>query len=321
MTDLSAPRTQDHPDPGLPEMGPRVTDVEPTARRHARRQVGGMLGVATVLVLASVVFYFGFTVGAGGDGDLGDLRISNLVLGLTLGVGLLLAGIGVVHWSRVLMTNTQIIENRSAADAVGAGFGRRRLLRNALVGTVVLLPLPAVAALRGLDPGAFARREHTAWDEGVRLLSDGGYRPIRVSDVQLGEMVNVMPASFLDLPEAGPARPNERARSPVVLVRIQPGDLTPARGRENWHVDGIVAYSKICTHVGCPVSLYERTTHHLLCPCHQATFDLADNGAVVFGPATRPLPQLPLGVDDDGYLIAQSDFTEPIGPSYWERDA
>jgi ubiquinol-cytochrome c reductase iron-sulfur subunit len=102
---------------------------------------------------------------------------------------------------------------------------------------------------------------------------------------------------------------------------MRPDELAPADGRENWHVDGIVAYSKICTHAGCPVSLYEATTHHLLCPCHQATFDLADNGAVVFGPATRSLPQLPLAVDDDGVLVAQSDFTEAVGPSYWEREA
>lgn len=335
MTDLSSSRVRDHrvADPGLPDVNPRATGVEFEARRRARRQVVGMLAVATLLVLAAVVFYFGFTGDAPErDVDLGDLRNSNLALGLALGVGLLVAGIGVVQWSRLLMIDTRVVELRTPSDAgrstrrrfgggTGDGLGRRRLLRNALFGALVLLPLPAVVALRGLEAGAPARREHTAWDEGVRLLTDGGYRPIRVSDIQAGEMVSVMPASFLDLPEAGPARPNERARSPVVLVRIPPAELSPARGRENWQVDGIVAYSKICTHVGCPVSLYERTTHHMLCPCHQATFDLADNGAVVFGPATRPLPQLPLRVDDDGYLVAQSDFTEPVGPSYWERDA
>jgi ubiquinol-cytochrome c reductase iron-sulfur subunit len=72
--------------------------------------------------------------------------------------------------------------------------------------------------------------------------------------------------------------------------------------------------------VGCPISLYERTTHHVLCPCHQTTFDLADHARVTFGPAARPLPQLPLALDDEGYLIAQSDFIEAVGPSFWERD-
>ena len=101
---------------------------------------------------------------------------------------------------------------------------------------------------------------------------------------------------------------------------MEPGDIKPGKGRENWDVNGIVAYSKICTHVGCPISLNERTTHHLLCPCHQSTFDLADSGKVIFGPAGRPLPQLPFEVDDEGYLVAQSDFIEPVGPSFWERD-
>ncbi len=309
MTDLNSPRS-------------------PGARQRAKRQIAGTFTVALVLVVASVVFYFVFGVKAGGNDDVGDLQVSNLVLGLTLGLALLIAGVGVVRWSRTLMTSTEIVEERSSSDAgdsilhgsQGAWLGRRRLIRNSVLGALALLPLPAVLALRGLDPAASTRREHTAWAKGVRLLTDVSYRTIRASDIQVGEMVNVMPASFLDLPEEGPARENERAKAPVVLVRIRSDELAPAEGRENWHVDGIIAYSKICTHVGCPVSLYDRTTHHLLCPCHQATFDLADNGAVVFGPATRSLPQLPLAVDDDGFLVAQSDFPEPVGPSYWERE-
>jgi ubiquinol-cytochrome c reductase iron-sulfur subunit len=103
------------------------------------------------------------------------------------------------------------------------------------------------------------------------------------------------------------------------MVRMDPRDLTESQERAGWSYDGIVAYSKICTHVGCPVALYEQQTHHLLCPCHQSTFDMSDGAKVVFGPASRPLPQLPITVDDEGYLIAQDDFDEPIGPSYWER--
>ena len=87
----------------------------------------------------------------------------------------------------------------------------------------------------------------------------------------------------------------------------------------NWTIDNIVAYSKICTHVGCPVALYEQTTHHILCPCHQSTFDAANGANVIFGPAPRPLPQLPLTTDAQGYLVSQSDFTQPVGPSFWER--
>jgi ubiquinol-cytochrome c reductase iron-sulfur subunit len=111
----------------------------------------------------------------------------------------------------------------------------------------------------------------------------------------------------------------EKAKAVVLLIRMSPEDLKVQPGREDWSFDGIVAYSKICTHVGCPVALYEQQTHHLLCPCHQSTFDVADGAKVVFGPARRPLPQLPIAVDDEGYIIAKDDFNEPIGPSYWER--
>ena len=113
-------------------------------------------------------------------------------------------------------------------------------------------------------------------------------------------------------------RLEQRAKAAVLLMRLNPDDIASAKER-SWGYQGIVAYSKICTHVGCPVGLYEQTTHHLLCPCHQSTFDVADGAKVLFGPAKRPLPQLPIEVDDEGYLIAQSDFTEPIGPSFWER--
>ena len=100
---------------------------------------------------------------------------------------------------------------------------------------------------------------------------------------------------------------------------MREGRNNPSSGRESWTPENLIAYSKICTHVGCPISLWEQQTHHLLCPCHQSTFDLADAGKVVFGPAGRSLPQLPLAVDEEGYLIATSDFHEPVGPSYWER--
>ena len=102
-------------------------------------------------------------------------------------------------------------------------------------------------------------------------------------------------------------------------VAPKAAEIVPGEGRDDWSVDGILCYSKICTHVGCPVALYEQHTHHLLCPCHQSTFDVTDECKVVFGPASRPLPQLPIAVDAEGYLIAQSDFTEPVGPSFWER--
>ena len=102
---------------------------------------------------------------------------------------------------------------------------------------------------------------------------------------------------------------------------MDPNTIKIPESRTDWQVDGILCYSKICTHVGCPISLWEQQTHHLLCPCHQSTFDLGNSGVVVFGPAARSLPQLPITVDAEGYLVARSDFTVPVGPSYFERDS
>jgi ubiquinol-cytochrome c reductase iron-sulfur subunit len=105
----------------------------------------------------------------------------------------------------------------------------------------------------------------------------------------------------------------------IVLIRLPSGLLQPRNDRATWSPQGFIAYSKVCTHAGCPVGLYQAQTHQLLCPCHQSAFDVLNEAKVVFGPAFRALPQLPLAIDPEGYLIAQSDFHEPIGPSYWNR--
>jgi ubiquinol-cytochrome c reductase iron-sulfur subunit len=160
----------------------------------------------------------------------------------------------------------------------------------------------------------------------MRLVRDVVGTPILASEVEVGDLVNAAPEALFPTEENGYEELHgaqlqvDKAKGAIIIVRMDPKDITPLEGREKWTVDGIICYSKICTHVGCPISLYERTTHHVLCPCHQSTFDLADHAKVVFGPAARPLPQLPLAVDEEGYLVAQSDFTEPIGASYWERE-
>jgi ubiquinol-cytochrome c reductase iron-sulfur subunit len=105
----------------------------------------------------------------------------------------------------------------------------------------------------------------------------------------------------------------------VIVVRLRPEDLNLPADRKDWVHDGIIAFSKICSHMGCAVGLYEQQTHHLLCPCHQSTFDVETGAQVIFGPAARPLPQLAITVDSEGYLVAKQGFTEPVGPSFWER--
>jgi ubiquinol-cytochrome c reductase iron-sulfur subunit len=205
-----------------------------------------------------------------------------------------------------------------------SGIGRRPLVRNSLIGAMAFLGLPAIVALRDLGPLPGDKLAHTVWKKGMQVVQDVDGARIRPADMEVGQLVNAEPAVFF--PEGdqeaeyeGTALLQAKAKAAVILVRMNPDDIKPWKGRENWGVDGILCFSKICTHVGCPISLWEQQTHHLLCPCHQSTFDLADNGKVIFGPAGRHLPQLPLAVDSEGYLVATSDFTEPVGPSYWER--
>ncbi|HET7327343.1 MAG TPA: Rieske 2Fe-2S domain-containing protein [Nocardioidaceae bacterium] len=326
--------------PGLPEHEPRPTDVDQGAERRAERQVATLFGVATLLSFGFCVAYFAIPKGALFLG----FSAHNFTLGLTLGGALLLIGIGAIQWAKKLMDDHEITEDRhpasSSADdreatvaafAKGAGdsgIGRRPLIRNSLLGAMGALGLPAIVALRDLGPLPEGKPSETIWRKGMRVVVDVTGEPIRPEDMELGTLVNAEPDILVENAEFdGPDEENleghellaEKAKAAVIMVRMDPRDVTPYEGRENWGVDGILCYSKICTHVGCPISLYEQTTHHLLCPCHQSTFDLADNGEVIFGPAARSLPQLPLAVDDEGYLIAMSDFREPVGPSFWER--
>jgi ubiquinol-cytochrome c reductase iron-sulfur subunit len=146
------------------------------------------------------------------------------------------------------------------------------------------------------------------WRRGTPLVDVEG-QPIAADALDAGGFLTAFPAGA-DIDATG---------SPIVVVRVDPRQLRLPEARRAWAPDGLVAYSKICTHAGCPVGLYEQQTHHLLCPCHQSQFDITHEAEVIFGPAKRPLPQLPITVDSEGYLIARSDFTEPVGPSFWER--
>ena len=145
-------------------------------------------------------------------------------------------------------------------------------------------------------------------------------RPVRPTDLAVGSLISAIPEAQTEIPADTPNNDylNQLAKSAIILVRMRPEEIVSQQG-ENWDYEGILAYSKICTHVGCPTSLYEQQTHHLLCPCHQSTFDISDSGRVVFGPAARSMPQLAITVDSEGYLVAAQGFTEPVGPSFWER--
>ena len=340
----SVPATTDDPiaNPGLPAHTWRPTDVDPKAEKRAERQVAAFFLLSMVFAVLFVVSYFAFDIGEDAD-TFGYLGASNIALGATLGGALLLIGMGIIQWARKLMGDHEIIEMRhpaassdedrtatlAALDAgiEESGIGRRPLVRNTLLGAVGLLGLPAVVLLRDLGPLPGDKLLSTVWEPGMRVVRDVVGTPIKVTDLEIGDLVNAEPEIIFAVDEEGEHILEgvelhvAKSKAAVILLRMEPDDIIPAEGRENWSVSGIVCYSKICTHVGCPISLNERTTHHLLCPCHQSTFDLADSAKVIFGPAARALPQLPIAVDDEGYLIAQSDFTEPVGPSFWERDS
>ncbi|WP_372733987.1 Rieske 2Fe-2S domain-containing protein [Nocardioides sp.] len=339
-------------DPGLPEHQPRPTDVDPALAKRAERQVAALFGLSSVCAILFVVAYFTLDIGDDHSTVLG-LGASTVALGATLGGALLLIGAGLIQWARKLMADHEIVEMRHpsrspdedraatlAALNTGleeSGIGRRPLVRNSLLGSITILLAPAVIMFRDLGPTPNqvaedadylgAGLENTVWDRGVRVVRDVVGTPIRPSDLEVGDLVNAEPETVFAVNEEGEhvlegvALQIAKSKGAVILTRMDPEDNTPGEGREDWAVDGILCYSKICTHVGCPISLNERKTQHLLCPCHQSTFDLANSAKVIFGPAARALPQLPLMVDEEGYLVAQSDFREPVGPSYWERDS
>ena len=332
--------------PGLPAHLPRPTDVDEKAARRAERQVATFFVLSMVCTVLFVVAYFALDIKDGNQETIGGLGASNVALGVSLGLALLFIGIGIIQWARKLMADVEIIEYRHPAVSSPAdreetlaaldmgldesGIGRRPLIRNTLFGALGLMGLPLVVGLRDLGPLPGKKLESTFWKAGTRIVNDVTGLPIKPSDMSIGQLVNAQPEGLVPVSEERPGviylegveLNVEKAKSSLIMVRMEPDDITFSKDSpENWQVGGILAYSKICTHVGCPISLYEQQTHHVLCPCHQSTFDLANAAEVIFGPAARPLPQLPITVDDEGYLVAQSDFTEPVGPSYWERDS
>lgn len=347
--DASATQVQPHdgkgmrggavPNPGLPEHRLRPTDVDEGLEKRAERQIAAMFGLATILTIAFCVAYYAVPEGS----TIFGWSALNFALGVTLGSALLLIGIGAIQWAKKLMDDHEIVEMRHpsvsseedrrvalaalSAGATESGIARRPLIRNSLFGALGVLGLPAVVALTDLGPiGDTSKVASTVWRRGMRVVNDVSGVPIRPEQVVQGQLINGEPAVLVPTGDEerdeelgvlhGVELLNEKAKAAVILVRMRPEEITATEGRENWDVDGIVCYSKICTHVGCPISLYEQTTHHVLCPCHQSTFDLANGAEVLFGPAARPLPQLQLGLDDEGYLIAMGDFEAVVGASY-----
>ena len=305
---------------------PRELPADPQNLKQAKtaeRIVGALFILSFLASIGFIAAYIGLEVGS-----VDAVLRSNLALGLSMSVAFLALAVGAVIWVRYIMPDVELTEQRhvlrsSPADraafketfdegADASQFVKRPMLRRTLIAASVPLAIAPIVLLRDMGPLPGKSLDHTVWRPGMRLLRYGGNTPITPGEFSSpGGMITVVPEGFQD-------DPNALAAATAIIIKFQPGVLQPPTVL-NWTVDNIVCYSKICTHVGCPAALYEQTTHHIHCPCHQSTFDAPRGATVLFGPAPRPLPQLPLTTDTEGFLVAQSDFHEPVGPSYWER--
>ncbi|MFE9421887.1 Rieske 2Fe-2S domain-containing protein [Kitasatospora sp. NPDC006697] len=333
-------------DPGLPPHEPRRTDIDERAAKRAERQVSLLFVVSMLATIGFIASYVAI------DADkivyifpLGHISALNFALGMTLGIALFCIGAGAVHWARTLMSDVELPAERHAIEAddevradvieqfkTGAaesGFGRRKMIRNTMIGSMALVPLAGVVLLRDLGPLPEKKLDSTGWKEAtpdapIRLVNMNTNEPMMASDIAVGSLTFAKPGPSASRPgglqESDEDFQEAIAKDALMLIRIQPEDIKDDKSKA-LGFEGVLAYSKICTHVGCPISLYEQQTHHALCPCHQSTFDLSDGARVIFGPAGHPLPQLKITTDASGYLIATQDFAKPVGPSFWERSA
>jgi ubiquinol-cytochrome c reductase iron-sulfur subunit len=290
-----------------------VAPGEPSPR--AELALLALLGCASACAVGFVVIY--------------ALDLSRLTQWLGLALGLMFAALAAafVVLGHRLVPQEEIEEDypppereheqRDVVDIVeqsGVRFTRKRLIKLAALGTGgavgAALITPAVSFGPVFEVGALAR---SPWRRGRRLVDERG-RPLAADDVE--------PESFYTAFPEGADR--EDLAAPLVVVRLDPADLDLPAGREGWAPGGILAYSKICTHAACAISLYRKPKFAptqprpaLVCPCHYSTFDPATGGTVIFGPAGRPLPQLPLQIDAEGNLRAGGNYSGRTGPSWW----
>ncbi|MDP8987030.1 MAG: Rieske 2Fe-2S domain-containing protein [Actinomycetota bacterium] len=243
----------------------------------------------------------------------GQPQLEGLFLGLALG-GI---GVGAVVWAQRFMPAEEVTEDRielgSTDEEVEAftqsfetgeeSLERRSLLVKLGLGALGALGIAAVFPIRSLGPRPGRGLKDTGYAEGVRLVTVHG-TPVRPDSLVAGTVLTVWPEGH-----------EGDADSPTLLIRTGAGRLELAQPT----VGDIVAYSKLCTHTGCPVGLYQQQEQLLLCPCHQSTFDVLDGAQPIFGPAARPLPQLPIGVDDQGFFVALGEFPQPVGGGFWDR--
>jgi ubiquinol-cytochrome c reductase iron-sulfur subunit len=290
---------------------PPSTGNDTLTRRGARVE-----GAAAVCFLVAMAAAIGLTVVYWQGGQ---PQAEGILLAVVLG-GI---GAGIVLWAKHFMPTEEVAEDRHPMEsseediaafradfqAGGSSLQRRRVLVATAGGACAALGVALLFPIRSLGPRPGRGLKQTAYKGGnVRVVDENGMS-VRPRDLPVDGFITVWPDGHTDDADAS-----------TLLIHFRSDqDFQPEAGREDWTVDDIVAYSKICTHVGCPVGLYQAQLGLLLCPCHQSTFDVMRHAIPVFGPAARSLPQLPLGLDGDGFIIATGDFSGPVGPGFWDR--
>lgn len=273
--------------------------------RRAARSIGVAFVLSTIASIGLMVVYI-----AGGQ-----VQLEGILIAIALG-GL---GFGLIVWGKDLLPGGADVQQRrdlasAPSDQEGLeddfeegaeDIGRRTLLRRMFAAAAGALGLAALFPIRSFGSAPGSDLEHTKWAQGVRLVT-ASQKTVSIDDLEVGGFLTVFPET-----EVG------SADAQAVLIRVDPDELELSEERVGWTQDGYVAYSKICTHAGCPVGLYERETKELFCPCHQSIFNVLRGATPTGGPATRALPQLPLSVDAEGNLVANGDFPEPVGPTFW----
>jgi len=319
VTDAPAqPSGQSHDGTG----GTGGTEEEDHRRSGTPTSAAAAEGLASACFLIAALAAIGLAViyWRGGQPQLEGLLLAVATGGI---------GIGIVVWAKRFMPHDEVTEERKTLTsseediaAFQADFvhgeqsmvGRRRLIGTAAaafaaLGAALLFPIRSLGPRpgRGLKRTAYADAEGRKG--GVRLVRSDD-TPLRPDDLAVDGVVTAFPKGH-----------TEDGDAPTLLIHTRPSQrFDLPHGRNAWVVGGIVAYSKLCTHVGCPVGLYQAGEGLLLCPCHQSTFEVLEGAKPIFGPAARSLPQLPLAVDAEGYLIATGDFSGPVGPGFWDRD-
>ena len=274
------------------------------SERAAERLVGLLFALA---FLAGIALLFVYLLG-------GQTQVEGVLLMVCLG-GI---GLGIVLWAHHLMPTRIHIEPRGSVattpeemqrfeDALTeeAGFSRRKMLIGALLGAFAGLGAALAIPVFSLGPAPGRSLFETAWREGLALAPPDG-TPEQVADLPIGGVFTVFP-------DGDTSDPN----SATLLIRVEPELLELDPTAAEWAPDGYIAFSKICTHAGCPVGLYRASQHTLICPCHQSEFDVLHGAQPISGPAARPLPQLPIARREDGTFVALGDFPEPVGPAFW----